>query len=149
MSPDDELDALVAARTATDPARLNERLRLIWPHARGPLHRHDPNALLELFSHAGYVTDRLPRPVAVTTVYRGPPSGPNRRLGISWTTDRGIACRYAQGYSTVADAACLAARVVTDAFLGTFRFEAEVVVDPERLSSVVTLAKWSRSTKPL
>jgi hypothetical protein len=69
--------------------------------------------------------------------------------GISWTTDPGVARRYAQGYATVGDTRVMRATASPTAILARFRHDAEVVVAPELLTDVECLGFIPRFQLPL
>lgn len=117
-----------------------------WAMAEFPSNLLDADTWVELFEEAGYTVDGepAPRPEAPVTVYRG--CHPERRFGMSWTTDleraqwfadrdlgRGVGAVYE---STVRPGWLLA--YIHDSQRG----EAEFVVDPVALTDeTVKLAR--------
>jgi hypothetical protein len=137
-APRESLAHLLSSDAQLPPHQLNAALQEIWPRLHGPLHQHDPVALVELFKRAGYVTDGVPSPTASLTVYRGELVSA-QSPGISWTTHRQTAMTYAQGYSTVGAVRIVQAMAPPGCVLARFTYEDEVVVDPDLLTDVEAL----------
>jgi len=121
-----------------------------WSMAEFPCSLLEPDVWVELFEEAGYTTDGQPtqRPRKAVTVYRG--CHPERRDGMSWTTDIDRAQWFADrdlgsGAGVVFEAE------ISPGFLLAYihkshRGEAEYVVDPAALNDDVV--KLVRATPP-
>jgi hypothetical protein len=113
-----------------------------WSRLEFPLMESERGLWLESFREAGYTRDCEPatRPSKPLQIYRG--STADRRLGLSWTTNRRIARKFAFGlegrlprgnvYSAIVEPQHLLARI-------TLRCESEMVINPGGLHNLVML----------
>jgi len=147
-TPAETLANLVATGRQLPPADLNALLRDTWPLMHGPLYHYDTATMLALFKRAGYVSDGVAYPSAELTIYRGEPVSATQP-GVSWTTDRQVATKYANGYSTVGHARVRQATAPVEAVLAQFTYEDEVVVDPGLLKNVTVLGYRRHFTLPI
>jgi hypothetical protein len=138
LTPNESLAYLLNSGSQLPCHQLNATLQDIWPRLHGPLHHYEPASLVDLFKRAGYVTDGVPSPTTSLTVYRGEPMS-TETTGISWTSDRQAAMRYAQGYSTISAVRVVQATAPPACVLARFTYEDEIVVEPGLLRDVEVL----------
>ncbi|WP_131705513.1 hypothetical protein [Mycolicibacterium obuense] len=109
----------------------------VWSMAEFPSNLIDPDDWVALFEEAGYTVDGVPapRPTAPVNVYRG--CHPERRFGMSWTTDidrarwfaeRDLGHGVGEVYEVTVQPSFLLAYIHVSS-----RGEAEFVVDPSAL----------------
>ncbi|MFE9880482.1 hypothetical protein [Streptomyces sp. NPDC005784] len=107
----------------------------IWSGAEYPDRHHDRDTWRWLFDTAGFTVDgeRAARPAEPLTLYRG--SVPERRTDWSWSRDRAVAERFAEGVRGRAPGRLWVCEVPPAHMLAvnTGRDEAEVVVDTRGL----------------
>ncbi len=121
-----------ASRLLT-PDELNRVLAWHWNREDSPT-RFGIQSLVSLFRFAGFVADRegTARPTGPLTIYRGGAS--STPLGLSWTTDREQALKFARR-SSRKTAVVITAVVQAEHILAILkaRQESEIVVDPAGL----------------
>ncbi|WP_431959899.1 hypothetical protein [Mycobacterium sp. smrl_JER01] len=122
----------------------------VWCMAEFPASLLDPDDWVSLFEEVGYTEDGkpAPRPRNPVTVYRG--CSPERRFGMSWTTDIERARWFAQRdlgqgagqlYEATIPPGCLLAYIHE-----SHRLEAEFVVDPIALNDDTVRLVWGRES---
>ena len=119
---------------------LRALLPLAWTHAEAPSAL--PDLALELFRHAGFVSDTDVELSGLLTVYRGAaPGEPKEQVGISWTLSYTRAEWFARRLVRGGGGKVFVAQVQAVDVLAYFvkRDEAEVVVDPATLGGVEEL----------
>ena len=128
-------------------ADVNTALRQTWPELHGPRRHWDTARLVALFRHAGYVSDGPLRPHAGLMVYRGELAG-SPDPGISWSTDKAVAVKFAQGWASAGLTVVWQAVAPPDSVLARFGLEDEVVVQPDLLADVASLGGFEHFTWP-
>ena len=134
-------------RGELDGTSLNQLLADSWSHGGYPYDiGWDIADWVELFEDAGFVSDQpgtVP-PTEPITVFRGGPPGSER--GMSWTTDKALGEFFATRNVWREGAAELwQSTILPEYVYGLFfhRQESEVVLNPDMLGEIMTLATYT------